>query len=105
MKKWTWDTETRKKLQGLFGPTGSLKHILVFSVVFDCLEPLKLLVAKFQKQNQVIYMTYGMIDLVVSDLKRYRENIDKEFKAWYNLATTMVQSDDVQLSLLGLAKG
>ena len=41
----------------------------------------------------------------MSDLKRYRENIDEEFKAWYNLATTMTQSVVVQPSVPRLAKG
>ena len=36
-------------------------------------------------------MEYSVTDLVISDLNRYRENIDEEFKAWYNLATTMAQ--------------
>ena len=34
-----------------------------------------------QKQNQDIYMAYSTTDLVISDLKHYRENIDEEFKA------------------------
>ena len=45
-----------------------------------------------------------MTDLVISDLKRYRENIDEEFKARYNLSTTMVQSVDVQPSVPRLAE-
>ena len=45
-----------------------------------------------------------MTDLVISDLKRYRSNIDQEFKAWYNHATTMVQSVDVQPSVPRLAE-
>ena len=46
-----------------------------------------------------------MTDLVVSDSKRCRENIVEEFKAWYNLATTMAQSVDVHLSVPQLVKG
>ena len=45
-----------------------------------------------------------MIDLVMSDLKLYRENIDEQFKAWYNLATTVTQSVVVQPSVARLAK-
>ena len=46
-----------------------------------------------------------MIDLVMSDLKRYQENIDEEFKAWYNLPTTRAKLVDVQTSVPRLAKG
>ena len=76
-----------------------------FLVVFDCLEPLKPLVTRSQKENQDIYMAYSMIDLVMSDLKSYWENIDEKLKAWYNLATTMTQSVVVQPSVPRLAKG
>ena len=78
---------------------------MAFSAAFDRLDPLKPLVTKLQKRNQDIYVAYSMIDLVMSDMKLYRENIDKEFKPWYNLATTMAQSADVQLSVPRLAKG
>ena len=44
-----------------------------------------------------------MIDSVISDLKRYRENTDEEFKAWYSLSTTMTQSIVVQPSVPRLA--
>ena len=46
-----------------------------------------------------------MIDLFISNLKRYRQNIDKEFQAWYNLATTMAQTVDVQSCVPRPAKG
>ena len=80
-EKQTWDAETREKSQGLFVATLSFEDILAFSVVFNCLQPLKPLVIKLQKQNQDIYMAYSTTDLVISDLKHYRENIDEEFKA------------------------
>ena len=41
----------------------------------------------------------------MSDLKRYRENIDEEFKVWHNLAMTMTQSVVVQPSVSQLVKG
>ena len=50
-------------------------------------------------------MTYNQIDLVMSYLKRYLENIDEKFKASYNFPTTMVQSVNVQPSVFRLAKG
>ena len=50
-------------------------------------------------------MAYSMIDLFISNLKRYQQNIDKEFQVWYNLATTMAQPADVQSCVLRLAKG
>ena len=45
-----------------------------------------------------------MTDLVVSNLKRYQVNIDEEFKARYNLSTTIVQSVDVQPTVSRLAE-
>ena len=50
-------------------------------------------------------MAQGTIDSVMSDLKRYRENIDEEFKVWHNLAMTMTQSVAVQPSVSQLVKG
>ena len=104
-EKWMWDPETRVKSQGLFVATRSFEDILAFSVVFNCLEPLKPLVTKLQRRKQDIYMACCMIDLVISDLKSYRENIGEEFKAWYNTAMTMAQSVHVQPSVSRLAKG
>ena len=92
-------------MQGSFVATCLFEHILAFSVAFDRLEPLKPLVTKLQERNQDIYIAYSMTDLIMSDMKPYRENIDKEFKPWYNLAMTMAQSADVQLSVPRLAKG
>ena len=38
-------------------------------------------------------------NLVMSDLKRYRENIHKKFKVWYIVGTTMAQSVGTQSSV------
>ena len=46
-----------------------------------------------------------MINSVISDLNRYRENIAEEFKAWCNLVTAMTQSVVVQPSVPRLPKG
>ena len=46
-----------------------------------------------------------MTGLVMSDLKRHQRNIDGEFKAWLNLATTMAQSVDGQPSVFRVAIG
>ena len=46
-----------------------------------------------------------MTDLVMSDLKRYLENNDEEFKARCNFATTMAHLVDVQPSVPRLAYG
>ena len=74
------DVETKIKSQGLFLVACSFELILVLSAVFNCLQPLKQLVTKLHKLNQDIYMAYSLIDLIMSDLKRYQENIDEEFK-------------------------
>ena len=102
--KLTLDAETKVKLQDLFVAHRSFENILAFSAVFNSLEPLKPLVKKPQKRNQDIYMAYRMIDLVMSYLKCYLENIDEEFKSWYYFAMTMSQSVDVQPSVTRLAK-
>ena len=102
--KLTLDAETKVKLQDLFVAHRSFENILAFSAVFNSLESLKPLVTKSQKWNQDIYMAYRMIDLVMSYLKRYLENIDEEFKAWYYFAMTMSQSVDVQPTVTWIAK-
>ena len=88
----------------MFVATRSCECMLAFSVVFNCLEPLKPLVTKLQKRNQDIYMGHSVTDLVISDLKRYQENIEEEFKARCNLSTTIVLSVDVQPSVPRLAE-
>ena len=75
-KNLTWDAETKIKAQGLFAATKSFEHILAFCLVFNGLEPLKPLVTKLQKRNQVIYKAYQMIDNVISELKGFRDNVD-----------------------------
>ena len=47
--------ETKIKAQGLFAATNSFEHILAFSLVFNGLDPLKLLASKLLKCNQDIY--------------------------------------------------
>ena len=102
--KLTLDAERKAKSQDLFVAYRSFENILAFSAVFNSLESLKPLVTKSQKWNQDIYMAYRMIDLVMSYLKRYLENIDEEFKAWYYFAMTMSQSVDVQPTVTWIAK-
>ena len=45
-----------------------------------------------------------MINLIMSDLKHYIENIDEKFKSWYNFAATMAQSVDAHASVPQLTK-
>ena len=60
---------------------------------------------KKKKTNYDIKIPFSMIDLVLSDLKCYLENIDEKGKSCCNFATTMVQSVDAQTSIPRLAKG
>lgn len=76
-KNLMWDAKTEGKSQGLFVVTCLFEHILAFSAAFYCLEPLNPLVTKLQKQNQDIYLAYSINDLVMPDLKCYRENMDE----------------------------
>ena len=103
-EKLTWDAEAKEKLQGLFVATRLFECILALSVVFDWLESVKPLATKWQKQNQDIFMAYSVIDIVMSDLKRYWENIDKDFKICYKLPKTRAQLVNVQPSVPRLAK-
>ena len=57
-ENWTWDAETKIKAHGLFPAIKSFEHIIALSLVFNGLEPLKLLVAKLKKCNQGIYKLY-----------------------------------------------
>ena len=85
-EKWTWDRDTKTTAQGLFIATPSFENILSLSVVFNALEPMKPLVTKLQKHNQDINTAYQMIDIVLRELKNYRDYIDNEFQHWHNFA-------------------
>lgn len=72
-KKWMCYSETKQKWQDLFVATYSFEHILAFPVAFVCLEQLKPLVTKLQKQNQDTYVAHSVTDLVMSEalLRKY----------------------------------
>ena len=55
------------------------KILLLFSVLFNGLELLKLLVVKLLKGSEDIFEGYYMFDTIVKDLMDYRRNVDKEF--------------------------
>ena len=54
-------------------------ELVMFSILFNGLEPLKPLATKIQKLNSDIYQVYRMIDQVIEDLKHLRRNIDHKF--------------------------
>ena len=54
-------------------------ELVMFSILFNGLEPLKLLATKIQKWNSDIYQVYRMIDQVIEDLKHFRRNVDHKF--------------------------
>ena len=47
-------------------------RIDLFSILFNGLEPLKLIVLKLQKRNSYIYEAYQMIEKVIADIKYLR---------------------------------
>ena len=104
-ENWTCDAETKIKAQGLFAATKSFEHILAFSLVFNGLEePLKPLVKKLQKRNLVIYKAYQMTDNVISELKGFSDNLDIEFKNWFNFAVKLGEEVNTVPSVPRLAK-
>ena len=54
----------------------SFEHILAFSLFFNGLEPLMLLVKKLQKRSQYIYQPCQMIRNVISELKGFSDNVN-----------------------------
>ena len=90
--------DTKTKAQGLYATCSLFEHIVAFFVLFNGLEPLKLLVVKLPKSR------YYMIDTTVSDLKDYRRNVDKEFSIWYGFAVEIANSIDVEPSTPHIAK-
>ena len=94
-ENWTWDEETKIKAQGLFAATKSFEYILAFSLVFNGLQPLKPLVMKLQKRNVDIYKAYQMTDNVIFELKGFRDNVDIEFKNWFNFAVKLGEVNTV----------
>ena len=71
-EKWSWDKETVSKAQGLFAAC----RLVAFAVLYNGLEPLKLLVTKLQKHNQGIYQAFQIIDQVINDLRETKYNMD-----------------------------
>ena len=90
--------DTKTKAQGLYAACSLFEHIVAFFVLFNGLEPLKLLVVKLSKSR------YYMIDTTVSDLIDYRRNVDKEFSIWYGFAVEIANSIDVEPSTPHIAK-
>ena len=103
-KKWTWDSETKVKAQGLFTASRKFGHIAAFSVALNALEPIKPLVTKLQKRNQDIFQGYHMIDDVIYRLKEMREDIDSEFHDWYEQAQKIADSVGVEPSTPRISK-
>ena len=68
------------------------KILLLFSVLFNGLELLKLLVVKLLKGSEDIFEGYYMFDTIVKDLMDYRRNVDKEFSIWYGFVVEMANS-------------
>ena len=79
----------------MFAATKSFEHILAFSLVFNGLEPLKPLVTKLQKRNLDIYKAYQMTDNVIFELKGFRDNVDMEFKNWFNFPVKLGEVNTV----------
>ena len=96
-EKWSWDKQTLSKAQGLFAACPKFDRLVAFAVLYNGLEPLKLLVTKLQKRNQDIYQAYQMISQVINDLRETKDNMDKEFRHWYEI---IWQIENIQNCLL-----
>ena len=88
-ENWTWDAENKTKTKGLLAVLKSFEHILAFSLFFNGLEPLMLLVKKLQKRSQYIYQPCQMIRNVISKLKGFSDNVNIEFEHWFNFAVKL----------------
>ena len=77
---WSWDSGNGKpRAQAIYTSFTSItrfEKLIAFSILFNGLEPLKLLVIKCSSD---IYEAYQMIDKVITNIKYLRENIDHEF--------------------------
>ena len=74
---WSWDSvSTKPRAQAIYTSFTRFEELIAFSILFNGLEPLKLLVIKCISD---IYEAYQMIDKVITDIKYLRENIDHEF--------------------------
>ena len=56
--KWCWGQVSQSKAQGLFSSSRRFDRLVAFAVFFNGLEPLELLITKFQKRDQDIYHVY-----------------------------------------------
>ena len=86
---WSWDRETRIKGQGLLYTLRSFGFIVAFLVAKDTLQCMKVIASKLQKSDLDVYEAYTMIDDVSSRLRRFRENVESEFKETYATAVSL----------------
>ena len=80
---WNWDKETKTKAQGLKASLTSFPTVATFLIAKNVFDEAKSLAAKLQKRDQDVYEAFKMVDNVIKQLNKIRENIDKEFSEWY----------------------
>lgn len=103
-EKWEFDSETRVKASGLFKQGKDFRHIISLIIAINALEPIKPLVKKLQKRNADIFKGYHMIDSVIEELGKFRENIDVVFDKWYKEAAEFAAEVNVRPEMPPTAK-
>ena len=97
-EKWFWNKENVSKAPGFFAACRRFDRLVVFAVLYNGLEHLKPLVTKLQKRNQDIYQAYQMIDQVINDLSKTKDNLDEGFHDWYEMTCEIAKSVGVMPS-------
>ena len=85
---WSWDTNTKKKANGLANAISSFSFIITLLTAMTCLCVLEPLIVKFKKRDLDVYEVYTNSNNVTDDLQDIRHNIEDIWIKWFDLTVT-----------------
>ncbi|KAG7169328.1 52 kDa repressor of the inhibitor of the protein kinase-like 13, partial [Homarus americanus] len=89
IEDWSWDHDTRVRVQGLLFNMRFSTNIVVFQTMRSTLEVFRSLATKLQKRDQDIYRAYLLVQSATARLQEIRSNFDTEFTLWYTVHEKM----------------
>lgn len=101
---WSWDRDTCTKANGLLSVITSFEFVVVFIVTKNGLHPLKGMAKKLQTNGLDVMEAYASIDGKVSAIAQMRHEVEKEFRDWYDMAESLVESVGGEVKMPRIAK-
>lgn len=101
---WSWDKETKAKANGLRSSLCNFEYIIALVVLRNVLFVAKGLAVKLQKRDRDIYEAYQMIDFVIQEVEKMRENIDELWCDWFQEAQSMAEAVETRPTVPRFAK-